>query len=202
MTEIEKLYEKYCNEKSDINEHLPSLKKYAIECEHVTEMGVRWAVSTCALITAKPRKLISYDITDKFFNTKDILIKNSELLGVDFNFIIGDTLKVNIEKTDMLFIDTLHTYNQLYTELMLHSNNVQKYIILHDTTLYGFKDEDIYNHASDIVKNTVKNKEGLYYAMMDFFQTENGNNWYIYEKFSNNNGLTILKRKLHLHGKL
>lgn len=194
MIEIEEMYKKYCNEKSDINEHLPTLRKYATECEHITEMGVRWAVSTCALIIAKPKKLISYDITDVFFNTKDILNRNSELIGVNFNFIIGDTLKVDIESTEMLFIDTLHTYNQLYSELTLHANKVQKYIILHDTTLYGFNDEKVYSHASDIIKNSQKNKEGLYRAMMDFFQTENGNSWYIYEKFSNNSGLTVLKR--------
>jgi hypothetical protein len=31
---------------SDINEHIPTILKYGQECEHITEMGVRWVVST------------------------------------------------------------------------------------------------------------------------------------------------------------
>ena len=49
MKEIEKQYIKLCNLKSDINEHLPILFKYAKECESVLELGVRGCISSYAL---------------------------------------------------------------------------------------------------------------------------------------------------------
>ena len=50
MNKLQEIYEGLCSTPSDINEHLPTLKKYAEECEHITEMGVRWVVSTYALL--------------------------------------------------------------------------------------------------------------------------------------------------------
>ena len=35
---------------SDINEHLPTLYKYAQECESVIELGVRGVISSYALV--------------------------------------------------------------------------------------------------------------------------------------------------------
>ena len=43
MTLAESNYQKHCDRYSDIHEHLPTLYKYASECDHVTEMGVREA---------------------------------------------------------------------------------------------------------------------------------------------------------------
>jgi len=62
MINLENFYIEKCNTPSDINEHLPTLKKYAEECSHITEMGVRWVVSTYGLLMGKPKKMISYDI--------------------------------------------------------------------------------------------------------------------------------------------
>ena len=59
---LQKIYDTFCAKKSDINEHLPVLKKYADHCDHITEMGVRSVVSTFAFILAKPKKLISIDL--------------------------------------------------------------------------------------------------------------------------------------------
>ena len=55
-------YNRLCEIPSDINEHLPTLMKYASECEHITEMGVRNIVSTFALLMGEPKRMISYDI--------------------------------------------------------------------------------------------------------------------------------------------
>lgn len=53
---LEQKYTELCVNPSDINEHLPTLKKYAEECDHITEMGVRGIVSTYALLMGKPKK--------------------------------------------------------------------------------------------------------------------------------------------------
>ena len=194
MEEIKRLYDLSISHPHstgciDIHEHMPILKQYGEECEHITEMGVRGGASTLALIMSKPKKFISYDIR----STREI--ENIIRLGgnaINHTFIIQDCLTVDIEQTDLLFIDTLHTYNQLTAELNRHHSNVKKYIILHDTTTFGRVDEGIYDHASHLVKNQKVTKSGLRTAMEDFLN-ENPN-WVIHEDRTNNNGLTILKR--------
>lgn len=195
MNKLENLYDGYYKNPSvyksvDINEHLPTLREYASKVNHVTEMGVRWGASTIAIGSAKPNKMISFDITETVEMNKVIeLLKESE---IDFEFIIADTLNLEIEETEMLFIDTLHTYNQLIKELMLHESKVSKYIILHDTVTFGRKDEQIYEHASPLVKTMESAKNGLMTAVEDFLKTNT--DWVIEKHYENNNGLTILSR--------
>lgn len=177
------------NKSIDIYEHLETLKKYGSECEHITEMGVRWGASTLAFIQANPKKLVSYDIKPTI--ESDTIINESKKY-LNHHFIIGDTLSVSIEQTDLLFIDTLHTYNQLFSELNLHADKVRKYIILHDTTTFGRIDEQIYEHASQLIKTRETTKKGLRTAMEDFLNENE--NWVILEDKTNNNGLTILHK--------
>ena len=188
-----KHYDRLCSITSDINEHLPILKKYAEQCEVVSEMGVRYACSTWAFIESRPKKLICYDIDYSPFQPSEVYIRKiCDNYNIKFDFILSDSLKVDIYKTDLLFIDTLHTYNQLYCELKKHSNNVNKWIILHDTTFYGERDEFIYDHASDLVKGKKCNKIGLNDAINDFIIESK--NWIIKEVYINNNGLTVLEK--------
>ena len=178
--QLQQIYEEKCLIPSDINEHLPTLKKYAEECEHITEMGVRWIVSTYAFLMGKPKRMISYDINPVNWEWIKDLVKED----TDFQFIIGDTTKIEIEETDLLFIDTWHVYEQLKVELKLHANKASKYIILHDTTTFEFIGETI---TSDVVY------EGLWPAIEEFL--EENPHWELLERYDNNNGLTILKRK-------
>ena len=195
MKLIKELYKKHTTEpiisKSiDIHEHLPTLKSYAEKYNHITEMGARWGSSTIALLTGQPEKLISYDI--KITNEIQQIIDISKSLKTDFIFQERDTLSIEIDQTDVLFIDTLHTYNQLYSELTRHSSKVNHVIILHDTVSFKDKDEHIYKHASNLIKDMPKNKTGLYAAVTDFISLNK--EWGIEKEFKNNNGLMILSR--------
>jgi hypothetical protein len=179
---VEKLidiYNKKCNETSDINQHLPILKKYSDECDHITEMGVRDVVSTYAFLMGNPSKLISYDLKPI---DEEHVRKISEENNIEFIFKLEDTTKCVIEETDLLFVDTLHNYNQLKSELSLHSNKVKKYIIMHDTTTFEYVGES-YERKEEI---------GLWPAVEEFL--ENNLEWKLHERFTNNNGLTILKK--------
>ena len=180
MEVLENIYNKRCSIPSDINEHLPTLKKYAEECDHITEMGVRWVVSTFAFMMGKPKKLISIDIdpVEKHGIQTIDLISLAKTAGVEFEFVLGDTTEIEIEETDFLFIDTLHTYTQLKKELALHPSKVKKYIGFHDTTTFAKVGE--YKEV------------GLWPAIEEFLSSNP--EWVIAEKFENNNGLTILKR--------
>lgn len=175
MKTIIENYNKKCSLRSDINEHLPTLKKYSEECEHITEMGVRDVVSTWAFLMGEPKKLISYDISQI---NETVILDAIKDTNIDFKFILGDTTKIEIEETDLLFIDTLHTYEQLKIELELHGNKSKKYIIFHDTTLFGNRGE-----RGDI---------GLNPAINEFI--EKNPHWVQHEVFTNCCGLTILKR--------
>ena len=175
MKIINEQYEFQCKRNSDINEHLPILKKYSEECDHITEMGVRDVVSTWAFLMGNPKKLISYDICQI---NENMILDSIKDTNIEFQFILSDTTKIEIEETDLLFIDTLHTYEQLKVELELHGNKSKKYIIFHDTILFGNRGE-----RGDI---------GLNPAIIEFI--EKNPHWIKHEVFTNNNGLTILKR--------
>lgn len=175
---------------SDINQHLDTLRSYAEECEHVTEMGVRGVVSIWALLAAGPKRLVSYDIVDC---PVDEAIKLGRAWGVDFEFKKEDVLKADIEPTDMLFIDTLGTYSQLIMELKMHASKVNKYILLHDTSTYGHRDESRYHGASELALSD-HGKVGLVPAVQDFLSTSEGKKWSVRAVFEHNNGLTVLGR--------
>jgi len=50
MEYIKQKYNFLCKNKSDINEHLPTLYRYATQCQSIAELGVRGVISTWALI--------------------------------------------------------------------------------------------------------------------------------------------------------
>lgn len=184
MSVAEKTFHQKCWEQSDINEHLPTLKALAMQCSHVTEFGVRAVVSTWAFIAAEPDTVISVDIDNpsKYHVNLQKVEDAAKEVGVDFKFIQADTREIEIEPTDMLFIDTWHVYEQLKTELERHASKVRQFIVMHDTTSFGMAGES-------------SGHKGLMPAIYDFLvTTEEGHKWYIASKYDNNNGLTILKR--------
>lgn len=193
---MEKIYQKYlekCETVSDINEHLPTLKKYAEECKTIIEMGVRAIVSTWAFLSANPRKLLSLDIENpsNFGANIQEIYELAEESGIEFKFIESSSLTYDMPLCDLLFIDTWHDYLQLKKELYRHHKNTKKYIILHDTVSYGYTDESNYESYTESREETNLPK-GLCPAI-DEFLNEN-RDWILWERKPNNNGLTILKR--------
>lgn len=179
MSLLESKYAELCRTHSDINEHLPTLRKYASDCKHVTEMGVRWIVSTWALLSGKPRDMVSYDIRHpSVFGGNIDEVRDAAIRHTNYRFMERNVLDIEIEETDLLFIDTFHTGGQLRAELKKHARKVRKYIILHDTVTFGERGED--------------GGEGLKTALNEFLAASP--QWKIHEVFSNNNGLTVLKR--------
>jgi hypothetical protein len=190
---LDEKYQHLVDTTSDINEHLPTLKKYAEECTHVTEMGVRWIVSTYAFLAARPETMFSIDIqhpSNWGANIKDVE-DYAEEINCKYKFWQANNLEIEIEETDLLFIDTWHSYKQLKSELELHASKVRKYIILHDTVLFGTQDE-LNSYDAFGWFNGFEQK-GLMPALDEFL--EGNKEWTTHEVFTNNNGLIILKRK-------
>lgn len=167
---------------SDINEHLLTLKRYAARCNDVVEFGVRGAVSTWALLAGRPKRLRSFDIVhpDQCGGDLAALERAADAAGIEFSFTQASDLDIEPVKTDLLFIDTLHVYDQLTAELRLHAPTVRLWIIMHDTTTFGERGE-------------VAGQRGLWPAVKDFLAGE-GRAWQVSVKYPNNNGLTVLER--------
>lgn len=193
-------YLQYCGIESDINEHLPTLYRYAVTCNHITECGVRGVVSSYAfasgLLNNPQNKLVQVDI-----DTNEEVEKFGiycQIEGIQRIFYHQSDLKCPVEPTDLLFIDTLHVYGQLKRELERWHNYVHKYIILHDTTVDEWYGEIIrcnlepetYSEQTGIPLDEIR--IGLWPAIEEFLKKYP--QWKIKERFTNNNGLTILQR--------
>lgn len=197
----EKLRDIYNQTKSaDMREHLYTLKSYAEKSKHITEMGVREVVSTWAFLAGKPEVLRSYDIfhPKKFQASSELnnAINISNEHRIDYKFILQNVLEADIAETDLLFIDTWHVYKQMKAELELHAPKVRKWIIMHDTTSCEFRDEEGYERHLGWENNYpdgFPNGKGIWPAIEEFLH-RNKEDWIIKERFTNNNGLTVLER--------
>ena len=169
MSKVNANFVSACKESSDINEHLPTLLRIASKCESVIEFGVRYGLSSTALIAARPKSLISYDIT---LSKEAIQIfEAGKEEGVQCNLYEKNTHEITIPPVDFLFIDSDHTYSCLSTELRLHGDKPLKFIAFHDTVSY----------AGELVP-----------AIQEFLNKHL--NWTVYEEYTNNNGLLIISR--------
>jgi len=177
--DLEAKYQHLCSTPSDINDALPTLRRYASQCRRVTEFGVRTAVSTTALLAAQPDVLTSYDLELNLQFLNDLFRVKGR---TQFNFWKGDSRTIDIEPTDLLLIDTCHQYRQLKTELERHSGKVTRFIILHDTTIYRNVDEG----------DSDTEKKGLWPALEEFVAREPW--WNVTEQIVSRSGLTVLKR--------
>jgi cephalosporin hydroxylase len=163
------MFNQLCKTSSDINEHLLTLRDLAKECSHITEMGVRYIVSTWAFIEGMEKgKLVSIDHKHPSIYGGDITAVEQACKdkGINFTFIEADTREITIEKTDLLFIDTDHTYEQLSAELKKHANKAKKYIVLHDT------------ESCPEMLPAISELKG----------------WKVHAHYKNNNGLTVLTK--------
>ena len=187
---------------SDINEHLPTLYTYATECETILETGVRGCVSSWALVYG----LLNNNSDNKAIILNDIFPCNiDELLDgtkdlpiiVQYKWINNLQLEIPYN-VDLTFIDTWHVYGQLKRELDKFSKITDKYIIMHDTTVDEWEGESIRMRCdidaqvkfSGFPRDEIT--RGLWPAISEFLSVHP--EWVLHERFTNNNGLTILKR--------
>jgi len=164
-----------------IHHYMETLYEYSKGCEHITEMGINQVNSTWAFLLANPKKVVSIDIDlhgrpskkTQHVGTNIWLLNAEELAeraGIEFIGIEGDTNAMQIEETDLLFIDTEHSYKCLKKELELHGNKARKYLVFHDTVLFSHE---------------------LNPAIEEFMQANP--NWVVERVHNSNPGLTVLR---------
>ncbi len=197
-------YNSVKNTRSDINEHIKTFHDYVVnhKCYHVTEFCVRSIVSSYGFAKGLSelqgdKTLVGVDLNDH--PNIQVLRDDCQQAGINYKFIRGDSTKVDIDQTDILFIDTWHVYGHLKRELARHHSKVRKFIMMHDTTIDEVYGESIRlrwdtNHqskASGYPEEEIR--KGLGPAISEFLN-DHQEEWVLDKKFTNNNGLTILKR--------
>lgn len=175
--ELERAFTKSRNTPSDINEHMDTLARLGRECEHITDFGARRGVSTLSFLMARPRKIVVYNRRRE--PGIDWVEQLAIRAGIDFTFRQEDVLCTSVEETDLLLLDTHHSYEQVRDELARHSSAVRRYIIVHDTTTFGEIGERPHSR-------------GIAPAIRVFLSCRS--DWMVAETYDNNNGLTVLMR--------
>ena len=185
-------YVRFCKIPSDINEHLPLLYSLCVQCASTKEFGVGFGVSTrafLAAITETKGRLDSYELNVKpevasLFEMVKQDGLNAELHATDIT-----KLEKNSNPADFLFIDSLHTYDQVRIELENHGDSTKKFIAFHDTQLFGV-DGEIPGNPNKLQGH------GILRAITQWMQPRQ--HWVIKYEFVNNNGLLVLENKDNL----
>ena len=179
---------------SNINEHLDKLYQESLNHDTICEFGTCTGISTIAFLNAifeaKERgchkKVTTYDFIfkDQARNLDFLAVKN----GIDNNFsiVIEDVLEIPPVQCDLLFIDTLHNYDQIKQELSVHvenNPNPPKTIIFHDVESFAFIEEQPYGENGGILP-----------AILEFLSRNH--QWYVDYYVRNCNGLMIIKRHI------
>lgn len=209
-------FQRACLAVSDINEHVGTLAKYAGQCSEVCEFGVRGGVSTWGLLagllsraeTLGPAacpvlSLSGYDLDEAPEATYGSHASDGSG-RIKLTFHRGSVLDAPPVSCDLLFIDTFHVYGQLKRELARHAAGVRRYIAMHDTAVDGERGEAV--RAGWNTPDTLSRLEretgipapemlqGLQKALDEFLAEHP--EWHVLEKWNNNNGLTVLGRRM------
>jgi glycosyltransferase involved in cell wall biosynthesis len=174
---MEQMFEYVQTKERDLNKHVATLKEYAAKCEHVTEISKR-RESTIALSAGEPAALVSYQIEDDpIYGRVEELRKEA---GLQYHRIKSHEINPgDFAETDLLFIDSRHTFERSNWELSNLGSKVRKYIIFHDTELHGNQGED-------------GKQPGLLAAIRAF--TRANPEWRVAWHTSEQYGLTVLSR--------
>jgi hypothetical protein len=174
--DFEKEYQYACNKTTDMHEHLPWISEITSRCKHATEFGVGYAQSTRGFLR-HDIEMHSYDIN--VYPETDAYFKAAIAGGRNVTLHVQSTLEANIDPTDVLLVDSYHSYEQVVQELALHAHKVKKYIFFHDTTLFGDRGQG--------------GEKGVWPAIDEFLSTHP--EWQLVERRTNNNGMTLIERK-------
>lgn len=147
---------------SDIREHLETLTSLATGLEHVLDCGSR-ASSSIALAKGKANVVHVGELTDRDIDKINTL--NPDGLFIDGRKIAVDTMPM----FGLVFIDTdPHTYDNVSKQLKLYTPLAERYIVLHDTTMFP-----------EVMR-----------AVVDFIRANR--QFTVIRKVENNNGLVVL----------
>jgi cephalosporin hydroxylase len=142
----------------------------------VCEIGVHFGGSTRTFLQAPCASLVSIE-KYPVGGVEEELRGIAKAVGVPWTFVEGDSLAVGPIPCEVLFIDSLHTKEQLLAELTLYAPEVSDMILVHDTGYWGMTGEG--------------GGPGLIEAVLEFVGRGDWEVDTVHEIFP---GLTVLKR--------
>jgi hypothetical protein len=147
VSALDDAYQRVCDEWSDVQPQIPALEAACVDAHRVTELGVRWAVSTVVLLHALARdggRLWSVDVMwpSGPYVGAVLPYANGDDHEPPWTFIHGDDLHPAVlgaipDELDACFIDTSHGYQQTRSELDAYAPKMRAgaVLLLHDTNL-------------------------------------------------------------------
>lgn len=141
-----------------VAKYMDTFYSFAKNCNgHIAEIGVNKIVSAWCWAKAAPKKITLCDTrlferanSEENGRCLDSYVKLCNEQGTEVVLEEKDSLTMDLKDVDLLFIDGLHTYDQVSKELAKFSEHVKKYIIFHDTILYK---KDVGKAANEFLKN-------------------------------------------------
>jgi hypothetical protein len=115
------------------------IRRCLSDCPHgifgtYTELGVNQGATLAAAILHGCISATGYDIDLSNYRLAARILSNyATRNGVKLAVIEGNSIEVTLNPVDVLYIDSYHSEDHLRKELKLHSDQVNKYIICHDT---------------------------------------------------------------------
>ena len=167
--------------------HMDYLRRLAFKCELAVEYGARAGGSTVALNYAARTISVDFNVRECDQPVWDAL---KRLRGDAWTFVQADTREYALPECDLLFIDSLHSYDQVSAELRAHES-VRKWIVLHDTEKYGRHGQERYKPNATAGEG--EHVKGILPAIEEFLEAHE--EWTIERQVTNSNGLTTLRRR-------
>jgi len=159
---------------SDINEHVETIFNFTKGCNVAVSLGIGKGDAAFALLLS-----CQHHISIDSAPSRDTLNFLNEYFGSKSSSIIQSTNEpIELEKFDVLFVDSVHTADCVEKELKAHAHKVNKFIIFHDTHIFGDVGED--------------GEEGIKKPIYEFLS--HNQEWKIIYNENHNNGLIILAK--------
>lgn len=181
FSDLDEVYNKLRAIPRDLNEHMPTMRglvEYVGEGCRVTEISNR-RESVVGFLAGRPAVMRSYNTELRSDYARAAIGFVSGSGGQVIETEIDDSRMIpKIDECDILFIDSEHTYARAIEELHKYQSQVKRFIVLHDTQIFGDKGQD--------------NGPGMLAAMRDFMRAVP--QWSVYFDTAAQYGLTVLCR--------
>ncbi len=155
-----------------------AIQRYMKDCDSYMELGTHQGGTASTALLCKPKviKLVDKDMSRFKRVLERIAIQYCKDNQIAIEITEEDSTSPRTRfNTDMLVIDSYHHVNHMKKELETHGNNVNKYILAHDTSIINGKPN-----------------ESLYLCLKNFADT---NGWKVIERGTTNVGYTVIQKK-------
>jgi len=188
---LEDLYAQHCASGSAMAAHLPRLRALAEGCALAVEFGVKRGASSAALLLGATH-VISYDVRE----TPEARVLE-QLAGARWEYRLEDSRAAACPPCDLLFVDSLHTYDQVRAELAAHADHVRRWLVFHDVLTFGTvgakgeSGEQIhpYRRGESVPRDAL----GIRPAIDELLIRDRS--WHIAASYSDSHGLLVLRRE-------